>query len=98
MSLTRRLSACTASARALRGGAERAQEIPVGRTITRVAPIFTAVEIGVLLATPPSTRQQPSSITGGKTPGIAALARSAVAAAPDDSATSVPFNASVATT
>src|SRR5262252_11105313 len=96
--MIRRFRACKAIARAPRGGTDNEQEVPVGRTITRVAPIFTAVEIGVLFATPPSTRQQPSSITGGKTPGIAALARSAVVAAPEDNATSVPFNASVATT
>lgn len=52
-----RLTVCRAKAIRPRGGCVRAQLTPVGITTTLVAPKATAVEIGVLLATPPSTRK-----------------------------------------
>ena len=81
----------------LPGGLRIAQANPAGSTMTRVAPSEMATEIGVLLATPPSTRSTPSMRTGGNTPGIAALARTASTSGPDDRIISLPLCMSVAT-
>ena len=63
----------------------------------RVAPAAIAFEIGVLFTTPPSINGLPPTVTGGNTPGIAALAI-ASSASPVVSAISRPEVTSVATT
>ncbi|MNE89487.1 hypothetical protein D3C80_1868970 [compost metagenome] len=93
-----RLIACSALASAPRGGTSRAQDIPVGRITTWVAPRATAAEIGVLLAIPPSINGRPAMVTAGNTAGMAVLASSAGTASPEDRMTSVPSRTSVATT
>src|SRR5438093_2588093 len=57
-----------------------------------------ATVIGVWFATPPSTYSRRPIVTGGKTPGIAQLARSAGTAGPDVRIVARPLFSSVATT
>jgi hypothetical protein len=56
----------------------------------RVAPNLAAMRIGVLLPTAPSMRWSSPMRTGGKAPGIAALAMIALTAWPDERQTAVP--------
>ena len=49
-----RFSGCRAKPTAPRGSFSNPHDIPVGRVITRVAPSFWAVEIGVLLVIAPA--------------------------------------------
>ncbi|MCY1439073.1 hypothetical protein D9M71_552930 [compost metagenome] len=92
-----RLTVCRARATRPRGGWVRAQLIPVGITTTLLAPRATAVEIGVLLATPPSTRNRSAICTQGNTNGMAALASNACSSSPLDNTVSAPLSRSVVT-
>jgi len=55
--------------------------------ITRSAPLARATEMGMLSTTPPSTRIFPWWATGWNTPGMAELARTALATEPRSSTT-----------
>ncbi|MNV34423.1 hypothetical protein D3C71_1258390 [compost metagenome] len=92
-----RLTVCRAKATRPRGGCVRAQLTPVGITTTLVAPNATTVEMGVLLATPPSTRNWLAICTQGNTRGIAALASNACLSSPLDRTVSAPLSRSVVT-
>src|SRR5438874_1030951 len=70
-----RVIACKTLAMAPFGGAFKAQAYPVGSTMIFDAPRFAAARMGVLVAIAPSINVRPSIVTGGKTPGSAALAR-----------------------
>jgi hypothetical protein len=68
----------------------KAQAYPVGSTTIRDAPRSAATRIGVSLAIAPSISVWPSIRTGGKTPGIAVLARMASIAGPFERTTAIP--------
>ena len=70
---------------------------PQGNTIMRFAPWATATEIGVPEVTAPSTRKRPSCSTGGNTPGMAVLAKTAFLISPLDRTTSLPVTNSAHT-
>lgn len=71
---------------------------PVGSTDTVDAPAATACEIAALLTTPPSMKTRPSITTGANTPGIEALARTALTTEPCVILTSRPDRTAVAIT